>query len=127
MSNLTFGWISLVAGAATGAILGLWFQRPNFLGGYDSYRRRLVRLGHIAFFGLGFVNILFGLSRTYMQLSTSEMAAASVALMIGNVTMPLACGMAAWRPGFKPLFVVPVATVIYGAIGAVTGLLRAGH
>ena len=31
------------------------------MGGYGSFRRRLTRLGHIAFFGLGFVNLFYGL------------------------------------------------------------------
>lgn len=38
--------------------LGLKFQRDGWLGGYASFAGRLIRLGHISFIGLGFLNIL---------------------------------------------------------------------
>ena len=42
----------------TGAVLGLRFHRDDFLGGYGSFRRRIVRLGHIAMAALGMINVL---------------------------------------------------------------------
>ena len=33
-------------GVVSGATIGLFFHREAFLGGYDTWRRRLVRLGH---------------------------------------------------------------------------------
>src|SRR5947209_10364331 len=61
--NRRVGWVSTCLGAATGLILGLWsfdgpFAVPGWLGAYDQTGRRLARLGHIAFFGLGILNIL---------------------------------------------------------------------
>jgi hypothetical protein len=44
---------------ATGAGLGLFFHRDDFLGGYNSFRRRIVRLGHIALAALGMLNVIF--------------------------------------------------------------------
>src|SRR5947208_97719 len=60
--NWYFGWCLLLSAFVTGAILGLFFDQDAFLGGYSSFRRRLIRLGHIAQAALGMVNVLFGLS-----------------------------------------------------------------
>ena len=61
ISNLVVGWAGMLGGVLTGAAIGLFFEREEWMGGYASFPRRLARLGHIAFFGLGFLNILFGL------------------------------------------------------------------
>lgn len=60
--NRRIGWTSAAVGGITGLILGLWsfdgpFPVPGFLGEYGDTSRRLVRLGHIAFFGLGILNL----------------------------------------------------------------------
>jgi hypothetical protein len=41
---------AFLVGAASGAALGLSFHRDDWLG---SWRRRLLRLGHFACFGMG--------------------------------------------------------------------------
>ena len=46
--NWYAGWILILTAFLTGAGLGLSFHREDFWGGYASFRRRLVRLGHIA-------------------------------------------------------------------------------
>ena len=43
-------------------VLGMFFHGENWLGGYASFKRRMYRLGHISFFGLGAVNMLFCLT-----------------------------------------------------------------
>ena len=60
--NWQFGWGLALSAFVTGALLGLCFHREDFLGGYDSFRRRLLRLGHIAQAALGMMNVLYGLS-----------------------------------------------------------------
>jgi hypothetical protein len=50
--NLVAGWTGFIGGAVSGALIGLFFHKENWLGGYSSFPRRLVRLGHIAFFSL---------------------------------------------------------------------------
>lgn len=122
--NEAIGWLSLALGSATGALLGLRFHRAEFLGGYNSWPRRLLRLGHISFFGLGLINVLFAVSLARMRLAPHESISASWALLVGNATMPLVCLLAAFRPRCKPLFVIPVATVIYGTLSAAIGLCR---
>ena len=60
--NWYFGWGLILSAFVTGALLGLFFHRDDFWGGYSSYRRRIVRLGHIAQAALGMMNVLYGLS-----------------------------------------------------------------
>src|SRR5262249_59491418 len=60
--NAAFGWLWITLGMASGAVIGLRFHRSDWLGGYESWPRRLVRLGHISFFGLGILNLLFALT-----------------------------------------------------------------
>ena len=70
--NETFGWLWVALGLLSGTILGLRFQREDWLGGYASHRRRLVRLGHISLFGLGFLNILFAHTLGRIRLDLQE-------------------------------------------------------
>jgi len=51
--NLIAAWLGIPLGFGSGLVLGLFFQRENWLGGYSSPKRRLYRLAHISFFGLG--------------------------------------------------------------------------
>ena len=60
--NWYAGWSLLLAAFATGAVIGLGFAREEFMGGYNSWRRRLTRLGHIALAALGMLNMIFGLA-----------------------------------------------------------------
>ncbi|MCS7166565.1 MAG: hypothetical protein RMI91_13430 [Gemmatales bacterium] len=59
MYNRFTGWLLIAVGFATGVGLGLGFRREDFLCGYSSLRRRLLRLGHIACVALGMNNVLF--------------------------------------------------------------------
>ena len=60
--NLLVAWVAILIGLLTGTALGLFFHDESWLGGYGSWRRRLMRLGHISFFGTGFLNLAFILS-----------------------------------------------------------------
>ncbi|MDO8538870.1 MAG: hypothetical protein Q7S40_00405 [Opitutaceae bacterium] len=116
-ANLLAGWIGFLAGAVTGALMGLFFHRDNWLGGYDSFPRRMLRLGHIACFGLGLINILFAL--TAASLPAPESAAARIAsllLIIGMITMPLNCFLTAWKKPFRHAFVIPAGSTLVGII-----------
>ncbi|HEV2719739.1 MAG TPA: hypothetical protein VG323_06945 [Thermoanaerobaculia bacterium] len=121
--NLLVGWTSMAAGAISGAAIGLFFHRPDWLGGYDSLPRRMLRLGHIAFFGLGIVNVLFALSAAAMALSPSWVRFAGVAFALAVPAMPACCFLTAWRPRFRLLFPIPVAAVLGGLGGLLGGAL----
>lgn len=114
--NLLAGWISILLGFVAGAVPGLSFWREDWLGGYGSWRRRMIRLAHIAFFGLGFINLAFAF--TLPPWSTIAHTAAlrwSAGLLVaGNATMPVVCYLAAWRQPFRQLFAVPVACEVLG-------------
>lgn len=119
-SNLVFGWAGMLGGVIAGAVIGLFFEREDWMGGYASFRRRLTRLGHIAFFGLGYLNILFALT-TRGQPETSWLVLASWSLLVGAAAMPACCFLSAWKKGFTRLFPIPVVAV---ATGVATLLLN---
>lgn len=112
--NATLGWSLVIVGFVWGAVLGLGFQRSDYLGGYQSFPRRLLRLGHIACIALGAFNVFWSSVGT-------DVAWAGAAWALGAVSMPMVCALTAWRPGFRHLFFLPVLSVL---LGAVNGLLQ---
>lgn len=121
--HLLIGWTSMVAGALSGAAIGLFFHKDDWLGGYGSLQRRMVRLGHIAFFGLGILNVLFALSIAVRPLPALHTPIASAGFWLAAVTMPACCFLTAWRPGLRHLFPVPVLAVLAGLGGLIGGWL----
>lgn len=121
--NLLIGWIGMIGGALAGAALGLFFHEEAWLGGYGSFRRRMLRLGHIAFFGLGIVNVLFALTLQANPVSETLARWASWGFAAALVTMPACCFLTAWRAGFKSLFPIPVAGALLGLVGLIAGLV----
>lgn len=119
------GWTSFLGGAASGIVLGLFFRDERWLGGYGSWRRRLLRLGHIAFFGLGFVNLLFGLSIRAYPVPAAHASLASMALIGSVATMSPVCFLSAWRPALRHLFPVPVAGLVIGIVALLSGWVAA--
>jgi hypothetical protein len=113
--NWQFGWLLVLAGFATGALMGLSFHREDFLGGYNSFRRRLVRLGHIALAALGLMNVLFGVS-SWPPPGTWMSDAASFCFLLGGVAMPAICFLTAWRQGFRHIFAVPVTALVLAVV-----------
>jgi len=113
--NLFLGWLWIMLGFASGAIMGLWFHKEEWLGGYGSWMRRLYRLAHISFFGLGLLNLMFFLTFNTLPL-TRVFPATSLSFAIGAVSMPLCCVIAAHKPAWKPIFAVPVLSLMTAAI-----------
>src|SRR5438105_15149882 len=105
--NWYAGWTMILTAFVTGAILGLFFYRENFLGGYASFRRRILRLGHIALAALGTINVVYSLSPLASEASLPARVA-SLGFVIGGVTMPAVCFLSSWRVGFRYWFFVPV-------------------
>jgi hypothetical protein len=116
MHNINFltAWVAILAGLLSGTGIGLFFHSPDWLGGYASWRRRMVRLGHISFFGTGFLNLALALSAQYLQLTAPPPVAAG-GFVLGAVSMPLVCLLSAWRESFRRFFFIPVACLIVGA------------
>lgn len=120
--NEVFGWLWVTLGFVTGAVMGLRFDRPGWLGGYDAWARRLVRLGHIALVMLGILNILFAFSAARIDLPGGWIAAASWSFIAGGVLMPACCGIAAKWPGAVKLFAGPVVLLIFAGTVTWVGL-----
>lgn len=113
---LLFAWCWFSLGIASGAVLGLGFHRQDFMGGYDGWRRRLARLGHIAFFGTGLLALAMGLTgMAWPEVGVGRVV--GVLTLSGGVTMPTVCFLSAWRKGFRHLFALPVVALSGGVMG----------
>ncbi len=112
--NLTAAWVGILGGIATGAGMGLLFYKEDWLGGYSTWRRRLVRLAHISFFGLGLINLAFALSIPHLETPVSALP--GQLLVLAAISMPLVCYLAAWRKPMRHLFPVPVMSLAAGLI-----------
>jgi hypothetical protein len=119
--NLWTGWVGILAGMLSGAALGLFFHDERWLGGYHSWPRRVLRLGHISFFGVAFLNIAFA-ATLHVAGDIPGARTASWLLVSGAVLMPAVCFLAAWRKPLRHLFFLPAASLI----GAVFALLYGG-
>jgi len=113
--NLIVAWTWVLLGFLSGAALGVKFHEERWLGGFGSLRRRLYRLAHISFFGLGAVNLMFWLTRRAIAMSEPFASWASWGFVAGAITMPLACVLMAHFPRSRPLFAVPVLSLIAAA------------
>jgi hypothetical protein len=111
--NWVAGWWLILAGFASGAALGLFFHRAEWLGGYGSFRRRMLRLGHIALCMLGMLNVIAGLS-----------SHSSPLLVAGGAMMPAVCFLTAWKEKCRHLFFLPVLALLTAVVLMLTG--RAG-
>ena len=114
------GWSLILAGFASGAVLGLVVDREDFLGGYSCLGRRLVRLGHIALVALGLLNLAYALAPT-LGLAARWPGLGGAALFAGGLAMPAVCFLAAWRPAFRHLFFLPVLLLGFAALSATLG------
>ncbi|MCL2640567.1 MAG: hypothetical protein FWD53_06965 [Phycisphaerales bacterium] len=114
------GWAMLLTSFAVGAIVGLSFWRENFMGGYGSWRRRMVRLGHIALAALGILNMVYGLAGVPVT-GTWQAQGAGMGLLIGGVAMPTVCFLAAWRMDWRHGFVIPVCALVGAAVCVLMG------
>lgn len=119
--HILIGWGAMALGAVSGALIGLFFHADGWAGGYGSFRRRMLRLGHISFFGLGFLNLLFGLTLKVIALPPSYIGIASFGFLVGAIAMPLCCFLTAWRKQFRHLFPVPVLGVLAGVVPVLIG------
>jgi hypothetical protein len=113
--HTTIGWLGIVLGLIAGAVLGLFFDQDDWLGGYSSWPRRMLRLGHISFVGIGLLNLAFVSALSRIE-PGRPLWIPSLSLMVAEVAMPFTCFLAAvWRRG-RYLFPIPVIMLLAGAI-----------
>ena len=118
--NWTAGWSFVLAAFVSGAAIGLFFHRENFWGGYASFRRRIVRLGHIALAALGMMNVVFSYS-PWPDAATWQSDAASIAFVVGGASMPAVCFLSGWDPRCRHLFFIPVTALVLAAAWTLSG------
>jgi hypothetical protein len=103
------GWTLILLAFLSGAAIGLFFHRDEFWGGYDSWRRRLARLGHIAMAALGLLNVTYSLAPPAGRVAGS-------ALLAGAITMPIVCFLSAWKKPLRHLFFIPVTLLLLAVV-----------
>ena len=113
--NIYAAWIGILFGCLAGAVQGMFFDREDWLGGYSSWKRRMLRLGHISFFGIAFINLAFAFSAIVLGLD-DRVGIPSVLFLVGAVCMPLVCYLSAIKAVFRHLFFIPAVSVIAGII-----------
>lgn len=123
--NELFGWVWITLGFLTGTILGMFFHREGWLGGYASFPRRMVRLGHISLVALGVLNVLFAITAGRAGLTGDWVRVASGGMVLGGVTMPLSCAVVAWRRSAHLVFILPVISLL--AAGTILCVLLANR
>ncbi len=121
--NWIVGWSLVLAAFVTGAGIGMFFHRDDFWGGYSSFRRRIVRLGHIALAALGLMNVVFSLSPC-PETGTIFASLASWGLVVGGISMPTVCFLAGWRKPLRHLFFIPVTALIVAVTNIIVGSLK---
>ncbi len=116
--NLSIGWLWILFGFLSGSLIGFNFHflKENWLDGYSSQKRRLFRLGHISFFGLGFVNLIYYFTFNNLLSSSVLTDIASLGFVIGAITMPLCCFSIGVYPRVKNVFYIPVVSLIFSCI-----------
>lgn len=122
--NLLFAWIWILAGFGSGMMMGLFFNREDWLGGYTSLKRRLIRLAHISFFGLGAVNLMYYFTARYVLEPSTLQAAASWGYVVGGITMPVVCLIMARWTRAKMLFAVPVISLLLSGALTICALIK---
>lgn len=119
--NLQAGWVGFLVGALSGAVIGLQFHKEQWLGGYGSYPRRMLRLGHIACFGMGLLNVLFAFTVIVLPLPTSWENVAATSWIVALISMPLICWVSAWQKPARRLFPIPVLATVIALGSMLTG------
>ena len=114
--SLKAGWLGMLGGVLSGAFMGLFFLKPNWMGGYGSQPRRLVRLGHISFFGIGLLNLFYGLSLTPFDVPLGAARWGALSFAVALVSMPTCCFLTAWRQPMRHLFPIPVLSAGAGIV-----------
>jgi hypothetical protein len=127
--NRRVGWVSMCVGIGTGLIMGLWsfygpLEVPAWLGAYDQTPRRLARLGHIAFLGLGILNLLLAGTLNHLALGPRGRRAASWAMNFGNIFLPLTLFAAAAYAPLMYVMSVPALAVFAALLLTAYGVCR---
>ena len=106
--HLVLGWCAISLGIISGALIGMFFHREGWLGGYGSPARRMLRLGHIAFFGMAFLNFAFAGTLFVTHAQSTLVGLASLSLLLATISMPAVCFVSARYGISRAAFTIPV-------------------
>jgi len=128
-TNIRFGWLWILLGIVSGALLGTFaFNGPIQLSpelmDYSSLPRRMLRLAHISFIGLGFLNWMYGV--TVKSLKMKIRKDQSALFIFGAVTMPLFLTVSAFYEPFKYSLAIPAAALLIATAMFCKSLYRKG-
>ena len=117
--NIRFGWIWVLFGIISGMILGMFvfngpIQLSNEMMTYTSLPRRMLRLAHISFFGLGFLNMFYSITMKSLNIKVDRLT--SRLLIFGSVTIALFLIISAFYEPFKYSLVIPALSLFVAAI-----------
>jgi hypothetical protein len=110
--NLIAAWTGVLAGLLVAVPVGLNFNKEDWLGGYSSWTRRLLRLGHIAFFGVAFLNFANVATAKWLAIPEASLQTTSILFVVARISMPLVCLAAAFKQNLRHLFVLPVLSLV---------------
>lgn len=113
-ANLLAAWVGILLGFVAGAVQGLFFHDDEWLGGYSSWRRRMLRLGHISFFGLAMINLAYAVSLSLLRIEHITPWPSRL-LILGAILMPTICYLSAVHKPLRHLFPFPVVALLVGA------------
>lgn len=122
--NVVFGWCWLFLGILGAMWIGLHAFTPDWLGGYASLSRRLLRLGHIAFMALSLTNVLYGFCLDSVYLPVRLKRTGSLAMIITAVGMPLSCLVSMLDISFRFIFSVPVISFCVSVLIMIIGQIK---
>jgi len=111
--NLYAAWGGILAGFLIGAIVGMFFAKEDWLGGYSSWTRRLLRLAHISCFGIAFINFSFVFTVQYLGLKEGLFMPSRL-FVVAAITMPIICFASAFKKPCRHLFFIPALSLIVG-------------
>ncbi len=122
--NIIFGWCWLFLGILGAMWMGSHAFAPDWLGGYISISRRLLRLAHIAFMALSLTNVLYGLCMDSVSLPIQLKKVGSFSMIIAAVSMPLVCLASIASNSFQIFFCIPVLSFCLAVFIMIVGQIK---
>ena len=119
MEKIVFiaAWAGILLSFLVGSAMGLRFYNPQWLGGYASWPRRMLRLGHVSLVALPLLNIASVFFLVHFHLAGTGVNWLLALLLVGQISMPLVCLLSAYKPRFRHLFPIPVISLVAAAAG----------
>lgn len=119
--------VGIPVGLLAGAALGPVARRTGGWGGYGSFRRRAVRLGHVSLVMLPLLSGFYALASSTLG-ADRALADIGAPLFVGaSVLLSFALGIAAWRERLASwLLPLPATAVVSGAALLGAAILHGG-